>query len=268
MVTVMDRASRKRQIRGWIWDMSPALVVVSATILFSTLFGDGALRGWREAARSLIRFLRFSLILCLPLYALPSIFRMITNRLGSVLLVVDKVRGREVSSSTHWLFRPFQGIGIGFLFGSKLLIVLQLIAGPNIKSSLLIPQGHFELGRFLLITAITVFVSLVLSTLWTLDDVGIRYYNRRDQELKMLGKYVGTLMPVIFGLYGLFGLFSDYPTGDALIYACKIVAILYPPMVVFAVLHTYFVGRKSAVFSKTLPTKGGVWTEQKPKTPR
>ena len=171
-------------------------------------------------------------------------------------------------SSTHWLSRPFQGIGIGFLFGSKLLIVLQLIAGPNIKPSLLIPQGHFELGRFLLITVITVFVSLVLSTLWTLDDVGIRYYNRKEQELKMLGKYVGTLMPVIFGLYGLFGLFSDYPTGDAVIYACKIVTVLYPPMAIFAVLHTYFVRRRWAAFSEALPTKGGVWMEQKPKAPR
>ena len=117
----------------------------------------------------------------------------------AVLLQVERKRELKIEPIKHWLFRPFQGIGIGLLFGTKLLGILQLVAGPSVGSSLLIPEGHFQLGRLLLITLITVFVSLLLSTLWTLDDMGIRYFNRRDQELKMIGKYVGTVMPVILG---------------------------------------------------------------------
>jgi len=40
--------------------------------------------------------------------------------------------------------------------------------------------------------------------------------NRKDQELKMIGKYVGTLMPILFGLYGIFSLLDDYPARQAL----------------------------------------------------
>ena len=54
------------------------------------------------------------------------------------------------------------------------------------------PQGQFQLGRFMVVTGITILVSLLLSTLWTLDDMGIRYFNRKDYEIKMVGKYMGT----------------------------------------------------------------------------
>ena len=41
-----------------------------------------------------------------------------------------------------------------------------------------------------------------------MDDLGIRYFNRKDYEIKMVGKYVGTLMPIVFGLYGVLSLFG------------------------------------------------------------
>ena len=59
--------------------------------------------------------------------------------------------------------------------------------------------------------------------------MGIRYFNERDHELKMIGKYVGTLMPVIFGLYGIFGLMANYPVAEALLNIVRAVIILYPP---------------------------------------
>ena len=130
------------------------------------------------------------------------------------------------------------------------------MAGPTVGSSLLIPEGHFQIGRLLLITLITVFVSLLLSTIWTLDDMGIRYFNRKDQELKMIGKYVGTVMPVIFGFYGIVNLLANYSTAEAFLFAFKIAVVLYPPLAVFAVLHTYFIRSRDGLFSKSYLRKG------------
>ena len=162
----------------------------------------------------------------------------------------------------HWLFRPFQGIGIGFLFATKLLALIQTITGPATDSSPPIIPGHFQLGRLLLVTGITMFISLLLSTLWTLDDMGIRYHNRRDQELKMIGKYVGTLMPLIFGLYGLFSLMAHYPKESGLVHVFRIILAFYPPLVVFAVVHTRFItGKIDFHARKNLLKKGGIWQD-------
>ncbi len=90
--------------------------------------------------------------------------------------------------------------------------------------------------------------------------MGIRYFNRKDQELKMIGKYAGTLMPVIFGFYGILNLFANYPTAVALFFVCKIAVVLYPPLALFAVLHTYFVRSRRASFSKDSLKRGGIWS--------
>jgi hypothetical protein len=84
-----------------------------------------------------------------------------------------------------------QGIGIGLLFEAKLLAALQILTGVTAQPVLFSSRGQIQLERLLVITGITVVISLLLSTLWTLDDMGIRYANRKDQELKMIGKYVG-----------------------------------------------------------------------------
>ncbi len=230
------------------------------TVVFTAFFGDPhPLKGWQAIWKALLRFFRFTLVLCLPLYALIPIYSFIVERRKKVLLQIQQGRDFTVHRLKHWVFRPFQGIGIGLLFGTKLLTILQLIAGPIVKPSLLIPQGQFELARLLVITAVTVFVSLLLSTLWTLDDMGIRYYNRKDQELKLIGKYAGTLMPVVFGMYGLLGLLANYRTAQAFTYAFKIVVVLYPPLTVFSVAHAYFLRKKAGVlFKKTLLKKGGI----------
>ena len=101
----------------------------------------------------------------------------------------------------------------------------------------------------------------MLSTLWTLDDLGIRLFNRKDQELKMIGKYAGTLMPVIFGFYGVLNLLATYPTAEGFLFVCKIAVVLYPPLAVFAVLHTYFVRSRMRLFSRIHVRRGSIWQE-------
>lgn len=250
-----------KRVLTWSKDMSPALALLFVTLIFSFVHGDfELLTSWQAACKAPLRFLRFAVLLCLPLYALPRVYGFIVQRKAAAFLQIEQAEGIEIRPVKHWIFRPFQGIGIGLLFGTKLLTILQIIAGPGVGSSLLIPEGHFQFGRLLMITAITVFVSLLLSTLWTLDDVGMRYFNRRDQELKMVGKYAGTVMPVFFGFYGTLNLLANYPTAEAFLFVCKIAIILYPPLAVFAVVHTYFLRSKAELFSKAgLIKKGGIW---------
>jgi len=225
-------------------------------MVFSIFSGEFAfLRGWESLYRGLLRFFRTTLVLCLPLFLLPSIF----GNLGSVIrrrkeifIQIKRKQALEIRPIKHWLFRPFQGIGIGLLFATKLLGVLQIVTGSTATASILLPKGQFQPGRLLVVTGITILVSLVLSTLWTFDDLGIRYFNRKDYEIKMVGKYVGTLMPIVFGLYGVFSLFDQFSKMQALIYLFQMVVILYPSFTVFSIFHAHFIQRRAEDFSKRI----------------
>jgi hypothetical protein len=252
--------SLKNHLLTWLTTIAPVLLVLFVTVVFSAFFaGPHPWNAWQGLWKTLFRFFRFTLVLCLPLCATIPIYGLIVERKKKVLLQIDEKRDFTIRRLKHWLFRPFQGIGIGLVFATKLLTILQLIVGPTVKSSLLIPQGQFELARLLMVTAVTVFVSLLLSVLWTLDDMGIRYFNRKDQELKLIGKYVGTLMPLIFGLYGMFGLLATYPASQAFAYAFKIVVVLYPSLAFFAAVHTHFLRKRLGLLLKrTSLRKAGI----------
>lgn len=252
-----------RHVRHWSKEMMPALVVLFVTIAFYVYFGDITfVKGWEEGIfKVLLRFFRFTLLLCLSLYILLPVYRFIIDKLGGKFLQMEQEQGLQIDPMKHWFFRPFQGIGIGLLFETKLLTTLQVVTGIT-TSPLLFPPGHFQLGRLLVISGITIAVSLLLSILWTLDDMGIRYVNLKDQEVKMIGKYVGTFMPIIFGFYGIFQLVSNFPRVQAFIYLFKTIVILYPPFVVFAVFHTHFIRSKMVYFSsKGVLKKGRIWRE-------
>jgi hypothetical protein len=253
-----------KKLGNWSKDMAPALAVLLTTIIFSATHDKSIpFTIWLALSQTALRFLRFASLLCIPLFALPKIYAFITRKKSATLLQVEQKGALKISPIKHWVFRPFQGIGIGLLFGTKLLTILQLIAGPAVGSSLLIPEGHFQPDRLLTITLITVLVSLLLSILWTLDDTGIRYFNRRDQELKMIGKYAGTVMPVILGFYGIITLLGNYSTAEAFLYIFKIAIVLYPPLAVFAVLHTYFIRSRGGLFPKSTLKRGSIRQDEK-----
>jgi hypothetical protein len=240
-----------KNVNRWLKEMAPALVVLFFTAVFSVFSGYFTfVEGWKAIYIVLFRFFRFTLFLCLPLYILLPIYSFIVDKMKGVLLQTVKKQELHIEPTTHLIFRPFQGIGIGLLFATKLLTTLQLITGATAQPFLFFPPGQFQLGRLLVISVIAVAISLLLSTLWTLDDMGIRYVNRKDQEIKMIGKYIGTLTPIIFGFYGASRLVGDFSKLQALIYLFKIIVILYPPFTVFAVLHIYFIKRRAKYFSK------------------
>ncbi len=227
---------------AWVKDTGPTITIVCLAIVASLLFGRSGIQGGEAVIKAFLRFFRIVFVLCIPLGVLFPVYRLIIGWKKDLFLRVQQNRGLIVYPVKHWLFRPFQGIGIAFLFRSKLLAMLQLVAGPSVPASLVIHRGYgFGTNHFLLTSAITAFVALFLSVLWTFDDMGIRYFNERDHELKMIGKYVGTLMPVIFGVYGIFGVMANYPVAEALLDIARAVVLLYPPFVLFAVLHTYVI---------------------------
>jgi hypothetical protein len=242
-------------------EISPALTVLFFSILFSYFFDSlTPIKGWEVLLRAFIRFIRFALFLCLPLYILLPIYRFVVAHMREKLLQTENRREPRIHPIKHWIFRPFQGIGIGLLFETKLLTALQIITGVTAQPLLLFSRGQFQLGRMVVISGITVVVSLLLSTLWTLDDVGIRYVNRKDQEIKMIGKYVGTLMPILFGFYGIFSLIADYPARQVFIFLFRTVISLYPPFAVFAVFHFRFLRNREEHFSeRTSLKRGGIW---------
>ena len=251
----------KKNIRRFSKEAGPAFLILILSMVFSIFSGEFAfLRGWESLYLGLLRFFRTTLFLCLPLFLLPSIF----GNLGSVIqrrkeifIQMKRKQALEIRPLKHWLFRPFQEVGIGLLFATKLLGVLEIISGSSATASLFLPTGQFQLGRFLMVTGITVLVSLLLSTLWTMDDLGIRYFNRKDYEIKMIGKYVGTLMPIVFGLYGVLGLFNQFSKVKAFIYLFQMVVILYPSFTVFAIVHGYFIQSNVEGLSKKLLREKG-----------
>jgi hypothetical protein len=254
------------KFRRWSKEIGHAVAILILTISLSIFLGDFTfLKGSEAIYKGLFRFFRITLLLCLPLYLLFPIFGRlgkVARRKESILLQVKEKQELEIYPLKHWLVRPFQGIGIGLLFGIKLLSVLQIMTGEVATASALLPTGQFQFGRFLAVTGITIFVSLLLSSLWTLDDMGIRYFNRKNHEVRMIGKYAGTLMPIFFGFYGIFGLFSQFQKMEALVYLSQIAVILYPPFAVFSVFHTHFLQKRGEPLLHRLLIKKGNFTDE------
>ncbi len=251
----------RRSIYHLSKEISPALAVLVFAIFFFLLLDNStSIQSWGIIYTSLFRFLRLTLSLCLPLYILSPIYSFLVNKIKRRVIQTEEIEELCIHPLKHWIFRPFQGIGIGLLFETKLLTTLQIITGVTTNPLALFPRSQFEVVRLLIISTIAVVISLLLSILWTLDDVGIRYLNPKDQEIRMIGKYVGTLMPIIFGFYGIFSLIGDFPMLRVLSYLFRSVIILYPPFTVFAVFHNRFLkNRAEHFYQKPSLRKGGVW---------
>jgi hypothetical protein len=246
MVALFRKKSPTENIR----EMGPALAILLTTLIISTFITEFTFTfGGQAVWKTLLRFFRLSLVLTLPLFLLPGICATIQgffNRGNRQLVRVQEDRDTAIHPLKNWVIRPFQGIGLGMLLATKLLIVLQLYSGTAITVESMLPPGQFHLGRFLSATAISIIVSLLLSFLWTLDDLGVRFYNRKTGEVRMIGKYVGLLLPIFFGFWGIFSLFDAYDRLPAAIYIAQMVIVLYPPFVVFSVLHNRYLKSREA----------------------
>ena len=195
-----------KNFHRWTKEIGHAFLILMITIVISILLGEFAfMRGWEAIYRGLLRFFRIALFLCLPLLLLSPIFSklgFVMRRRKGIFLQIKGKQELEIYPMKHWLFRPFQGIGIGLLFATKFLGILPIVTGSKATTPLFLPRSQFQPGRLLIATGITILVALLLSTLWTMDDLGIRYSNRKEYEVKMVGKHLGTLMLILFAFTG------------------------------------------------------------------
>jgi hypothetical protein len=242
--------------------LGPALAVLLATLAISTFiteftFTSGLTAFWK----TVFRFLRLSALLTLPLVLLPrmcSFLEGFFNRGKRQLIQVQEERDLSILPLKNWILRPFQGIGLSMLIASKLLSFLEIYMGSRVTLDTVLSAGHFNPERFLGATAIAIIVSLLLSFLWALDDLGIRYHNRKTQEVRMIGRYIGLLLPIFFGFYGIINLFEDHSRLLAAQYIAQMVVVLYPPFVVFNVLHARYLARQEEILIGRLKAAQGV----------
>jgi hypothetical protein len=242
----------------------PAFFVLVFNMIFSYFYGDLIFKASINMIYLvLLRFIRFTLLLCIPLYALLPVYSFIIKKIED-RLVQGETKQEKTSNLLYWLYRPFQGIGISLLFGGKLIAVLPVIAGSILEPSALVPRGGFNPGLFIITSVVTIAVSIFLSVIWSFDEVGIRYVDRKRQEMRILGKYAETITPLLFGMFGIFSLFERFAKFQALLYLFKIIIILYPPFLIFSVVHAIFIQKRIGLFSKQgILRRGRVWIEEK-----
>jgi len=246
----MDPLGRKSITKN-IRETGPALGILLATLIISTFIAEFTFTfGIKAVWLNLVRFLRLTLVLTLPLFLLPGICSLMKgffNQGNRHLIQVQEDRDTALHPLKSWVVRPLQGIGLAMLIATKLLDLLQVYQGSTITVSTILPPRTFSLWTFLSATAIGVAISLLLSFLWTLDDLGVRLFNRKTREVKMIGRYVGLLLPILFGFYGIISHFEGKTQLLAAKYIAQMVIVLYPPFVVFTVLHSRYMKRREAV---------------------
>jgi hypothetical protein len=194
----LDKLALKKSLMA-IW---PAIVVLMATLIISVFIAEFTyVSGMKALWVVLFRFIRMLLISTLTLLLLQFVckrVRSLLNRGYGQLVVIEEMRDYALTPAKIGLIRPFQGIALIMLMASKLINVLQLYT-HTIDNKIILPPGHFDPWRLAVVTIIVAVTALLLSVLWALDDLGIRYFNKKTKEIKMAGKYLGLLLPVLFG---------------------------------------------------------------------
>jgi hypothetical protein len=243
----MGRCWEKISIKAIIKAIWPAFIVLIFTFIISVFFTEFTfVSGAKAAWLIILRFFRLLLILLLPLLCLPWVFTLTSYffQKGAMELVqLQQERNQEITLLKNWLLRPLQGIGVSMLIATKLIFILEIYSGGGIDASVVMPPPSFSPWRFLATTSMAVTVSLLLSYLWTLDDLGIRLYNRKTREVRMIGKYLGLILPVILGFYGMMSLFNNHSIMMAIQYLAQMVFIMYPPFLIFNVFHALYISR-------------------------
>jgi hypothetical protein len=248
--------SKRNIIKGVILAILPALAVLIITLILSAFIAEYTIVGEITAPwRILFRFLRLLLILTLPLLLLPLIcsgLRYLFNRASGRLIQLPEFRNLLFNPLQTWLIRPLQGIGLAMLIATRLLSFLQIQTQGLISASAILPPLQFNPWRFFSTFSIAAVTALLLSIFWSMNDLGIRYYNMKTTEIRMIGKYLGLLLPVLFGSYGIISLLENYAHPAAAQYIVQMAIILYPPFVVFGAAHNFYIQKYEALLLKKL----------------
>jgi len=232
--------------------VSPSIFVLGLTLFVSFVTGHPEGLFLTRSIRGIpTRFVIVTFIVVLPILAVPRLLALV-GRLGKneespvQLVRTLTIPHQEFSKAVDWFFRPLQGIALSLLFAERFLNLLEVSVGPTI-AALLARASLFVIGSAL--------VSLFLAVVWTLDDLGVKIYNMKTGEVRMVGTSVGTILPLLAGAIGISGLFHLNSPLDALLDLIEIAAVLYPSYLCFVIAHHEFIKKRSAVLSEKLPIK-------------
>lgn len=224
--------------------VSSALFVLVLTLIISLATGhpEGLFLA-RSIRGIMIRFVLVTLTLLAPILILPNILPRVANAAKDEGPFGQLVRGtldpyQELSKLNAWVLRPLQGIGLSMIFAERLLGFLEFIPA--------------RLALFIIGSAL---VSLLLSVVWALDDLGAKIYDRKTGEVYTVGSKIGIALPLITGAVGVSSLFHLSSPLDAVTEVFEIVMVLYPPYVFFVIFHQEYVKRRIASLSGRLLLK-------------
>jgi hypothetical protein len=262
----------KKWIKENIRAMGPALALLAFTLFISTFITEFTFIFGTEALwKTLLRFLVLSLILALPISLLPGLCsgtKRFLNHGNHQLIQIEKDRDLAVRPLEKWILRPLQGLGLIMLIATKFLAVLQIYTRHTIPVNAVLPSGHFVLWHFISTATILIMASLLLSFIWTLDDLGVRHFDRKTEEVRMIGKYLGLLLPILFGFYGVINLWQDHTLVLAVWYILQEVVILYPPVVFLGVLHSHYLrNHEQGLLFRLKAVRGNLLLNEKPMAP-
>ncbi|HMK82817.1 MAG TPA: hypothetical protein VK503_03805, partial [Candidatus Bathyarchaeia archaeon] len=151
----------------------PAIFVFTATLAVYLATGQPEGLFLSSSIRVIpIRFLFITLVLSLPVLALPKLLALVSEMpadraiLGQTVGATHNIL-RSLSLPVIWLLRPVQGISLSLIFAERVLSVLEYSVGASLA------QIFARLILFLVGGAVS---SLFLSTVWALDDLGVKFY--------------------------------------------------------------------------------------------
>ncbi|MEM3462400.1 MAG: hypothetical protein QXJ15_01860 [Candidatus Bathyarchaeia archaeon] len=229
--------------RAWL-AASPAVLVLALSLIPPLVLGR-----FRGLFFTLSRFALVTSILVAPILILPKLMALAGNLARKERLFGQLVRGAnagpDLGKIAIWVLRPLQGIGLSLIFAERFLSLLESSIGAS--RGMLVLLALYVIGSAL--------VSLLLSVVWGLDDLGIRIYNGKTGEVRTAGSSVGTILPLIAGAIGISDLFHRSSPLDASIDLLRILATLYPPHALFVVCHGEFLRRRRASLLEELPAK-------------
>ncbi|MFH0847967.1 MAG: hypothetical protein V1857_00505 [archaeon] len=231
---------------------SPAVFILALTIITSLVTGHPEdLFLSLSTSGILIRFVLVVFAFSASISVLPSITAL-AGRVGKnssffgQLVKSETIPHTDISLSIDLVFRPMQGIAISLIFAERFLNFLEYSAGAS-YISMLVRSTVFV---FMMANPL---ISLLLSFMWTLDDLGVKVYDWKSGEVRLLSSTVGIILPLITGAIGTVNIFHRTFFMDALIDLLGILMVLYPPYLLFVLAHHEFVRRRGADLSKTLP---------------
>ncbi len=243
-------AGRASQLLRIIIGALPGFLILGATMFISWITGHpGDLFLSYSTIGILIRFVLVSLVLLTPMAFLPRLVAVAGNwkddGVFGKLVKSDAIPHQEFSWYVDLLIRPMQGIGLCLVFAERFLNFLGLSTGTSYANI------AFRSTVFAL-TLANPLISFFLSLMWTFDDLGVKLYNRKAGEVRLLGSSVGVVLPLITGAIGVISLFHRAMMLDALSDLAESMMVLYPPYLLFVVVHHEFLTRRGISLSENL----------------